>query len=94
MGQVLSDFRFTFFLVLLGVFFWTPFWAFFNICPLYVDSNLDTARLYVTLSGVLGTTVTGLFSGVGEDGVARVLGETLSHTGWVIMIFQFVFSIV
>jgi dipeptide/tripeptide permease len=92
MGQVLSDFRFTFFLVLLGVFFWTPFWAFFNICPLYVDSNLDTARLYVTLSGVLGTTVTGLFSGVGEDGVARVLGETLSHTGWVIMIFQFVIS--
>jgi len=92
MGVALSDIRFTIFLVLLGLFFWTPFWAFFNLCPLYVDSNLDTARLYVTLQGVLGTWVTGFFSGAGEDGVPRVLGETLSHTGWVIMVFQSIVS--
>jgi len=92
LGVALADFRFTTFLILLGLFFWLPFWAFFNICPLYVDANLDTARLYQNISSVLGTTITNLFSGTGEDGVPRILGETISHTGWVIMIFQFVVS--
>ncbi len=92
LGTALVDFKFTFFLLLLGLFFWVPFWAFFNICPLYVDSNLDTARLYLNVKGFMGEWLTGFFSDVGEDGVARILGETVSHTGWVIMVFQFMIS--
>jgi len=91
-GVALSDLRFTAFLVLLGLVFWLPFWCFFNICALYVDSNLDTARLYVAMKSVLGGTLAGFFSAAGKDGVRRVLGETISHTGLVIMIFQFMIS--
>jgi len=87
-GVVLADLKFTAFLVLLGVFFWLPFWAFFNLCALYVDNNIDTVALYRDLHGVFGERVTSVFSAVGEDGQRRVLGETISHTGWIIMIFQ------
>jgi dipeptide/tripeptide permease len=99
MGVALADYKFTLFLILLGLFFWLPFWCFFNICPLYVDSNIDTAHLYVNVRnvlGVFGDTVADLLAGVvsdtGDDGVTRVLGETISHTGWIIMIFQFAVS--
>lgn len=91
-GTALSDLKFTAFLVLLGLFFWLPFWSFFNICALYVDANLDTVRLYQGIERVLGGTLAGIFSGLGEDGTRRVLGETISHTGWIIMIFQFMVS--
>ena len=91
-GMVLSDLKFTLFLILLGLFFWLPFWCFFNICPLYVDANLDTARLYQSMESVLGARLAGIFSGVGEDGIRRVLGETISQTGFIIMIFQFLVS--
>ena len=87
-GIALSDLKFLFFLVLLGVFFWLPFWAFFNLCALYVDSNLDTARLYQDIRGVFGEGFAGIFSAVGDDGVRRVLGETISHTGYIIMVLQ------
>jgi dipeptide/tripeptide permease len=87
-GTALSDVKFAVFLVLLGVFFWLPFWAFFNLCALYVDRNIDTAQLYLAMRGVLGETVTGVFSRVDEAGVKRVLGETISHTGYIIMILQ------
>jgi proton-dependent oligopeptide transporter, POT family len=87
-GVALSDLRFALFLILLGIVFWLPFWCFFNICSLYVDSNLDTARLYVEMRSVLGETVAGYFSAAGKDGVTRILGETVSTTGLVIMIFQ------
>jgi POT family proton-dependent oligopeptide transporter len=87
-GIALSDLRFTALLVLLGVFFWLPFWCFFNICAVYVDGNLDTARLYQEMRAVLGTGIANFFSQVDEHGVRRVLGETISHTGWIIMIFQ------
>ena len=87
-GIALSDLKFLFFLVLLGFFFWLPFWAFFNLCALYVDSNLDTARLYLDLKGVFGEGFAGIFSAVGDDGVRRVLGETISHTGYIIMVLQ------
>ena len=53
-----SDWKFAMFIVLLGLFFWLPFWAFFNLCALYVDSNLDTARLYLSMKGVLGSFIT------------------------------------
>jgi POT family proton-dependent oligopeptide transporter len=85
---VLSDLKFTAFLVLLGVFFWLPFWVFFNVCALYVDKNIDTVALYNDLRGVFGVGVADFFSQAGADGQRRVLGETISHTGWVIMVFQ------
>jgi len=88
LGAALSDVKFTVFLVLLGVFFWLPFWAFFNLCALYVDSNLDTARLYQDVRAVFGAGFAGFFSHAGEDGTRRILGETISHTGYIIMILQ------
>jgi proton-dependent oligopeptide transporter, POT family len=87
-GTALSDLKFCFFLVLLGIFFWLPFWAFFNLCALYVDSNLDTAQLYQNLRSVLGNGIAGFLSAQGDDGVRRVLGETISHTGYIIMVLQ------
>jgi dipeptide/tripeptide permease len=83
----ISDIKFSFFLLLLGLFFWLPFWAFFNLCALYVDSNLDTAQLYNVMSAILGDWLTGFISQE-EDGVRKILGETIAHTGWIIMILQ------
>jgi dipeptide/tripeptide permease len=87
-GVALSDTKFTALLVILGLFFWLPFWSFFNLCAVYVDSNLDTARLYESMRGVFGTDFANFFSHVDEDGVRRILGETISHTGYIIMILQ------
>jgi dipeptide/tripeptide permease len=87
-GTALSDLKFAAFLVLLGIFFWLPFWAFFNLCAVYVDRNLDTARLYLSVRGVLGETVAGFLSHPGADGTRRLLGESISHTGYIIMILQ------
>jgi len=93
-GTVLSDLKFTSFLVLLGLFFWLPFWAFFNLCAVYVDSNVDTAVLYTFLQGTLGAVpligpwILGLISHQDEQGVMRVLGESISHTGYIIMFVQ------
>ena len=87
-GVALSDLRFTALLVLLGVAFWLPFWAFFNLCAVYVDGNLDTARLYQQMQAALGTTLANFFSQVDEQGTRRILGETIAHTGWIIMILQ------
>ncbi|HKQ61007.1 MAG TPA: MFS transporter [Candidatus Polarisedimenticolaceae bacterium] len=91
-GVALSDVKFAVFLVLLGLGFWLPFWAFFNLCAVYVDDTLDTARLYQNLEGALGTTLAGLFSHVDAGGVRRVLGETISHTGYIIVVFQLLVS--
>jgi dipeptide/tripeptide permease len=87
-GTALSDLKFAAFLVILGLFFWLPFWSFFNLCALYVDRNLDTARLYLSVRSALGETVAGFVSHAGADGTRRVLGEAISHTGYVIMILQ------
>lgn len=84
----LSDKKFALFIILLGFFFWLPFWAFFNLTALYMDSNLDTARLYNNMVGVFGTWFTGFFAHQDETGTWRVLGETISTTGYIIMIFQ------
>jgi MFS family permease len=88
-GVVLSDLKFSAFLIVLGLFFWLPFWAFFNLCAVYVDSNVDTAQLYTSIAGVplIGTPLANFVSH-DEDGVRRVLGETISHTGYIIMILQ------
>ena len=84
----LSDMKLTSLLVILGFFFWLPFWCFFNLCAVYVDGNIDTARLYESMAAVLGGGIAGFFSHVDEDGTRRILGETISHTGWIIMVLQ------
>jgi POT family proton-dependent oligopeptide transporter len=84
----LSDVKFTCFLVILGVMWWVPFWAFFNLCALYVDSNVDTAQLYLDIRSVLGSGIAGFLSHVDEDGTRRVLGESISNTGYIIVILQ------
>jgi len=91
-GTTLADVRFSAFLLLLGLFFWLPFWAFFNLCALYVDSSIDTARLYLDLKAVFGTAFANFFSYADDKGVRRILGETISHTGYIIMVFQLVVS--
>jgi dipeptide/tripeptide permease len=85
---VLSDYRFALFLLFLGVFFWIPFWAFFNLLALYVDKNLDTARLYLDIKAVLGPWVADFISHEDAGGVRKILGETISHDGYVIVLFQ------
>lgn len=87
-GVALSDLKFALFLVLLGLFFWLPFWAFFNLCAIYVDRNIDTAQLYMSLKSVFGVKFANFFSHVDEDGARRILGETIAHTGYIIMILQ------
>ncbi|OHB64144.1 MAG: hypothetical protein A2Y77_17795 [Planctomycetes bacterium RBG_13_62_9] len=90
---VLSDLRFLAFLVLLGIFFWMPFWSFFNLLALYVDKNLDTAKLYTEIRSVLGAPVANFLSQMDKEaGVRRILGETISHDGYVIMVFQVLVS--
>jgi proton-dependent oligopeptide transporter, POT family len=91
-GTALSDAKFSVFLVLLGVFFWVPFWAFFSLCALYVDRDLDTARLYEVIRSVLGAPVANFLSHTDEEGKRRVLGEAISHTGYIIMILQVLVS--
>ncbi|QQR73473.1 MAG: MFS transporter [Holophagales bacterium] len=90
-GTALADRKFVLFLVLLGVGFWIPFWGFFNLLALYVDSNLDTARLYQELRGLLGEGIAGFLSR-DDHGTRRILGETISHTGFVIMVLQIAVS--
>ncbi len=91
-GTALSDLKFAFFLVLLGLFFWLPFWGFFNLCAVYVDRNIDTAQLYLNLKSVFGTKFANFLSHADEGGVRRIMGETISHTGYIIMIFQVLVS--
>jgi MFS family permease len=84
----LSDVKFALFLVILGLFFWLPLWAFFNLTAIYVDRNLDTAMLYQNIKSIFGTGFANFLSQVDEDGTRKLLGETIAHTGYVIMIFQ------
>lgn len=88
LGVALSDLKFLFFLFLLGSFFWIPFWSFFNLIGLYIDHSLDTARLYVAMNSVLPEWFTNIFSRADENGVRRVLGESIGNTGLYIIIFQ------
>jgi dipeptide/tripeptide permease len=96
-GVALSDPRFLALLALLGFFFWLPFWAFFNLAALYVDGAVDTARLYQAMRVVLepvpwlGPRLLDLLSHE-EGGVRRVLGESISHTGYIIVVFQVLVS--
>lgn len=88
----LSDAKFAIFLMLLGLIFWLPLWAFFNLAAIYVDRNLDTIQLFVNIKSIFGTAVANFLSHVDEKGDRRLLGETISHTGYIIMILQVVIS--
>jgi len=90
-GIALSDVKFTIFIILLGVFFWLPFWAFFNILAVYIDDYMNTAELYNSVKAVLGEGVAGLISRQ-EDGVWKINAEAISHTGYIIIIFQLLIS--
>jgi MFS family permease len=87
-----SDAKFASFLVILGLFYWLPFWAFFNLCALYIDRNIDTASLYLSIKSIFGAGFANFLSREDEQGVRRILGETISHTGYIIMIFQVMVS--
>ncbi|MBN2414638.1 MFS transporter [bacterium] len=84
----LSDLKFAVFLVLLGLFFWLPFWAFFNLAAVYVNENVDTARLYTIIRAMFGRPVADFLSRADDDGTRRLLGEAISHSGYIIMILQ------
>ena len=83
----LSDYKFAIFIILLGVFFWLPFWAFFNLAAVYIDQHLDTAVLYQKVQAVLGTLITSIIARE-EDGIWKINGEAIAHTGYIILIFQ------
>jgi dipeptide/tripeptide permease len=91
MGEALSDIKFLSFLVLLGVFFWLPFWAFFNVLAVYINDYLDTASLYESVRMVLGTGITRFISSQ-DSGVWRINAEAISHTGYIIIVFQLAIS--
>jgi MFS family permease len=74
------------------LFFWLPFWVFFNLCAVYIDSNIDTHALYNAVRSVFGTGFANFFSQADENGLRHILGETIAHTGYIIMIFQVLVS--
>jgi len=88
MGVALSDIKFVAFLILLGLFFWMPFWAFFNILAVYINDYLDTAKLFMAVSGILGEGITKALISSEIDGVWKINAEAISHTGYIIIIFQ------
>ena len=55
---------------------------------MYVDGSVDTAQLYHTLRNLFGSGFADFLSHEDEDGVRRVLGETIAHTGYIIVILQ------
>lgn len=91
MGEALSDIKFLSFLVLLGIFFWLPFWAFFNTLAVYINDFLNTNALYESVKTVLGESVTQFIS-TNDNGVWKINAEAISQTGYVIIIFQLVVS--
>ncbi|MGQ8336122.1 MFS transporter [Sunxiuqinia sp. A32] len=91
MGEALSNMKFLSFLILLGIIFWLPFWAFFNVLAVYINDYLDTASLYESVRMVLGTTVTRVISSQ-DDGVWKINAEAISHTGYIIIVFQLIIS--
>lgn len=91
MGEALSNLKFLSFLILLGVFFWLPFWAFFNVLAVYINDYLDTASLYESVRLVTGTPIAQFISSQ-EEGVWRINAEAISHTGYIIIVFQLLIS--
>jgi dipeptide/tripeptide permease len=91
MGEALSDVKFLIFIILLGVFFWMPFWAFFNVLAVYIDVHLDTAVLYQGVSSIIGAGITNIISS-NDGGIWKINAEAISHTGYIIIVFQILIS--
>ncbi len=91
MAEALSDGKFLVFIIFLGVFFWLPFWAFFNVLAVYINDYMDTAALFNGVKSVIGEGVTKIISSE-ESGVWRINAEAISHTGFIIIIFQLLIS--
>jgi POT family proton-dependent oligopeptide transporter len=89
--STVTDIKYAIFLILLGLFFWLPFWAFFNICPAYVDKHIDTVQLYEGIENIFGAGFAHLLSRQ-EQGTWRINGEAIAHTGWIILILQYFIS--
>jgi dipeptide/tripeptide permease len=87
----LTDLKFLIFLILLGIFFWLPFWAFFNICAAYVNKYIATDQLYTGIERLFGTWFARLLSR-NENNVWVINGEAIAHTGYIILIFQIIIS--
>lgn len=89
MGEALSDMKFLIFIILLGIFFWLPFWAFFNVLAVYINDYMNTAALYEGVKSVLGGFIAGIISSKDEStGIWKINAEAISHTGYIIIIFQ------
>lgn len=90
--STVTDKKFAIFIVILGLFFWLPFWGFFNICGAYIDNHLNTVRLFNSLENVLGTGIAKFLSRQQDGGVWRINGEAIANTGWIIIILQLLVS--
>lgn len=88
MAEALSDVKFLIFIILLGVFFWMPFWAFFNVLAVYINDYMNTASLFDSVSAVIGTGITKALISSEENGVWKINAEAISHTGYIIIVFQ------
>ncbi len=92
MGEALSDKKFLAFIILLGVFFWLPFWAFFNVLAVYINDYMDTAALFEGVKNVIGEGVTKALIASETEGIWKINAEAISHTGFIIIIFQLLIS--
>jgi len=88
----LSDIKFVVFLIILGIFFWLPFWTFFNTLAVYIDECLDTAKLFHSVSSVLGEGITKALISSETNGVWKINAEAISHDGYIIILFQVLIS--
>ena len=88
LGIALSDGKFLVFLLLLGVFFWLPFWAFFNLIGLYIDQNLDTASLYTSLKSVLGAPIANFVSQPTRMGYGIFLASPSGTRAYILSCFS------
>lgn len=91
-GIALSDYKFAIFILILGIFFWLPFWSFFNIMAVYINDYLDTARLYQDIQSVIGPWITQKLISSQKNGVWYINSEAISHTGYIIILFQVLIS--
>ncbi|MDH3267669.1 MAG: MFS transporter [Ignavibacteria bacterium] len=91
MREALSNVKFLVFIIMLGVFFWMPFWAFFNVLAVYINDYFNTATLYLSVKSILGETITNLISN-NDNGTWKINAEAISHTGYIIIVFQLLVS--
>jgi proton-dependent oligopeptide transporter, POT family len=92
MGEALADGKFLVFIIFLGIFFWLPFWAFFNVLAVYINDYMDTAALFDGVKSVIGEGITKALIAREEGGVWKINAEAISHTGFIIIIFQLLVS--